>query len=63
MTLARSQKAAVVAALMSKAGDIAEFWSEHPELADVPVEEGVAYLAALLKRLPGEAWDRRLGKP
>lgn len=61
--LTRAQKQLVVSALMNSAGTIAEFWDEtHPELEKVPAKEGIAYLRSLMRRMPGNAWDERLGE-
>ncbi len=60
MPLTRNQKADIIAALVQEAGTIAEFWSEKG-LGDIPCREGVAYLASIVRRFPGDAWDMRLG--
>ena len=62
--LTREQKTKVVEALMYQAGSMAEFWDEMgPGQDGVPFEEGRAYLAALMRRMPGDSWDLRLGDP
>ena len=62
MALTREQKRKVVAALMHEAGTLAEFWAEKG-LGDVDCAEGCAYLAGLMRKMPGDAWDTRLGDP
>lgn len=62
MKLTKEQKAKIVTALIDEAGTIVEFWDEKG-LADIPAEEGRAYLASLMRRLPGNSWDSRLGDP
>lgn len=62
MALSRKQKADIAAALIREAGTLAEFWTEKG-LSDIPCDEGVAYLASLMRKMPGDAWDKRLGKP
>lgn len=57
--LTKAQKDQVVMALMGQAGNLAEFWGEMG-LADVPQAAGVDYLASLMCRMPGDAWDIRL---
>lgn len=62
--LSREQKHALAALLLSKAGDIAQFWDEEtadvPELAKGDRRAALAQLTAWLKYLPGGAWDKRL---
>lgn len=61
--LTRAQKRRIVAALMDSAGNIAEFWDDaHTELKGVPAKEGIVYLRSLMRRMPGDAWDERLGE-
>ena len=60
MSLTRKQKADIAAALVQDAGNIAEFWAERG-LGDIPRNEGVDYLASIVRRFPGDAWDTRLG--
>lgn len=60
MSLTRKQKAEIAAALIQEAGTIAEFWTEKG-LGGIPCDEGVAYLASIVRRFPGDAWDTRLG--
>lgn len=62
--LSKAQKEKVITALFDVVGTLVEFWSEQcPELEDVPVEDGCEYIARLMRRMPGDVWDRRLGEP
>lgn len=62
MALTIDQKRTLAAALLSKAGDLVEFFPELcPELAEeVDAADAGAQLAVWLKNLPGSAWDTRL---
>ena len=62
MALTRTQKSKIVAALMSEAGTLAEFWTEKG-LGDIGATEGRDYLASLMRKMPGDGWDTRLGPP
>jgi hypothetical protein len=65
----REQKALIAEALITQAGTLAESWGEmsqtmtsNPDAAqDIDVEFVRECLATWLKRLPGTAWDVRLG--
>lgn len=58
--LTRAQKEAIVMALMHKAGDLVEYWGEDVGLEGVPAEQGIAYLASLMRKMPGKGWDTRI---
>ncbi len=60
--LTRAQKRQVVAALMSEAGTLAEFWTAKG-LGDIDCVKGRDYLASLMRKMPGDWWDTRLGPP
>ena len=61
MPLTRQQKEIVVEALMYQAGNIAEYWEDvHEGLRVVPMDEGIEYLASLMRKMPGKSWDQRL---
>lgn len=65
MALTNAQKAALALALMHKAGDMVEFFTDMcPELAEeVDAADAAAQLTMWLKKLPGSAWDMRLPLP
>ncbi len=62
MTLTNAQKATLALALMHKAGDLVEFFTDMcPELAEeIDAADAAAQLAVWLKKLPGSGWDTRL---
>ena len=61
--LTRAQKEQIVREILFKVGSMVEFWDENDDLKDIPLEQGREYVANLMKRLPGDVWDSRLGDP
>lgn len=62
--LTRKQRDLLAAAAIRQLGNLAEFTSEFaPELAGVDYRLVSAQLATWARRLPGDAWDLRLGDP
>lgn len=63
--MTREQKSALAFLAMSRVADIIEFWHEivndYPELRDVDPREAKEVLASWMRKLPGDAWDTRLG--
>lgn len=62
MSLTNDQKRRLAAALLNKAGDLVEFFTDLcPDLAEeIEAGDAAAQLAVWLKNLPGDAWDTRL---
>lgn len=65
--LTKKQKEALAAALISKAGDLIEFWSEQIEndpnrevLETIDADQAARQLAIWLQRLPGDSWSTML---
>lgn len=58
--LSKAQKEAIVFALMAKAGDIVEYWTEQGGLDGIPADIGAAYICSLMRRMPGTIWDTRI---
>lgn len=55
----------VAARLLIEAGTLVEFWTEKTEHTDaegIPTDFARDCLNTWLKRLPGDAWDTRLGE-
>ena len=66
-TRTKKQKEALAAALISKAGDLIEFWSEQIEndpnrevLVDIDASDAARQIAVWLQRLPGDSWSTML---
>ena len=59
--LTKAQKRAIVRALMDAAGTLVEFWGE--QLGSVPATSGRRFLAHLMRKMPTDCWDDRLGPP
>lgn len=65
--MTNEQKQALALELLSKAGDLLEFWDEQMFLNDLLNEVTAAaagkQLAIWLKNLPGSMWDKRIPLP
>jgi hypothetical protein len=63
-TLSNIQKAALVALLLTQAGNAVEVWEDLQErnesLQGITAEEAALQFALWLQRLPGTVWDERL---
>lgn len=60
--MTRRQKQEIAARLIYAAGNLVEFYGEDhsPEIPGISAEEFASTLAAWLKTLPGDSWDKRL---
>jgi hypothetical protein len=68
MALNREQKGELAAQVIRQVGNLVEFWNEHeddlPEghpLKNVALAEIRDQVATWMAKLPGDAWDVRLG--
>ncbi|SKU62945.1 hypothetical protein [Mycobacteroides abscessus] len=63
--MTRNQRQALAFAVINRAADLSEFWTEliDDELEGVDREEAIQTIADWLGRLPGNRWDLRLPQP
>lgn len=62
--LTLKQKQALAVKLITKAGDLVEYWGEGTgEMEGVSAEQVGQQLSIWLKGLPGNHWDMRLPQP